>query len=115
MGEPARPPLAERAATRTLAKAIVDSVRNDEPMSEDVVNATLLQDDTNRFVFQLAQEIDLLFNDEMAFIAHAVMTATQTAVPDDARRQLMHEILQATRGRLPDWWPEFKAKELADG
>ena len=60
MGDPATPTPADRAATRELAAKIVEAVRNDEVIPEDVVDATLLRDDTDRFVFMFAQEIESL-------------------------------------------------------
>lgn len=66
MGEPAIPPPAEREATRALALAIVESVRNDEemPLPLDVVpvhgaGEYYRRVDVQELVFRLAQELVL--------------------------------------------------------
>lgn len=71
MGEPALPTPADRKATHELARAIVEAVRNDEPMplpfqfgvevkeGEGTLLIHPCRDDVEDLVFQLAQEIVL--------------------------------------------------------
>jgi len=74
MGEPAQPTEEDRSATRKLACAIVDSVRNDErmplPFDDDCGTGRhrmFFADDVESLVMQLAQEITLLVNEKQAF------------------------------------------------
>lgn len=46
------------------------------------------------------------------FVVMAAATALQTAVPEDARRVLLREILDAAREcRVPAWFPAFDAEQ----
>lgn len=59
MGEPAQPTPEDRARTRELAAAIVESVRNDETMPLPLP-LCYVHADVQTLVFRLAQEIALL-------------------------------------------------------
>lgn len=62
MGEPAIPTPAEREHVRAFAKAVVDSVRNDEdPPHPQWEDGDAMDDDM--MTFRLAQEIGLLLEE----------------------------------------------------
>lgn len=76
MGEPATPTPADRAETRDISYAIVESVRNDVvmplPADVDSVCRSLGMSDermfaVENFIFRLAQEITLLVEERKAF------------------------------------------------
>ena len=60
-----------------------------------------------------AEEL-LRLKDQLRFIWWAATTCCQTALGplDEIRRKLLHEIIDATKGKLPDWFdpnaPEWK-------
>jgi len=75
------PSAAERAETREISDAIVESVRNDERMPLPGLVAIPIQwrglfyncEDVETFVFRLAFEITLLLEDRRAFVASTVI------------------------------------------
>lgn len=73
MGEPASPTKDQRLERRRLARAIVESVRNDETMPLGLLTTRIegipvvLHDQVTQLAFELAQEIELL-HDELAAV-----------------------------------------------
>jgi len=66
-------------------------------------------------LMSLFQAAVVEMHDRFAFIANMSLTALQTAVPDDARRRMIHEISAACRGELPLWWDAFKKEHNLGG